>query len=241
VVPVASVRAARRTSLGGHRRRRDRPHPRRDGDALSRLHRERGALPRADPRGHRERTRPARRERHARGDVAGPDVPVASAAGAVRLSGARRARPLSHRRLDPSRRWSLRCERPQRRPGRPRRRQGNSRGPREGLGVAVTDTRVPAPPRPARWQTILPIVPAVAAVLAQIAYPLTEGGARDAATVAVVTLLTAACLVHAALNRGLTFAVVLIVSSAGIGYLSEVVGTTTGYPYGCYSYVTDRL
>ena len=105
----------------------------------------------------------------------------------------------------------------------------------------MTDTRVPAPPRPARWRTILPIVPAVAAVLAQIAYPLTAGDARDAATVAVVTLLTAACLVHAALNRGLTFAVVLFVSSAGIGYLSEVVGTMTGYPYGCYSYVTDRL
>ena len=105
----------------------------------------------------------------------------------------------------------------------------------------MTETYAPSPAHPARWRTILPVVPAVAAVLAQIAYPLTEGDARDAATVAVVTLLTAACLVHAALNRGPTFAVVLFVSSAGIGYLSEVVGTMTGYPYGCYSYVTDRL
>ncbi|MBS9371677.1 carotenoid biosynthesis protein [Rhodococcus sp. B50] len=105
----------------------------------------------------------------------------------------------------------------------------------------MTETYVPAAAHPTRWRTILPVVPAVAAVLAQIAYPLTEGDARDAATVAVVALLTVACLIHAALNRGLTFAVVLFVSSAGIGYLSEVVGTMTGYPYGCYSYVTDRL
>ena len=105
----------------------------------------------------------------------------------------------------------------------------------------MTDTYAPAPSRPARWRTVLPVVPAVAAVLAQIAYPLTGGDARDAATVAVVTLLTTACLVHAVLDRGVTFAVVLFVSSAGIGYLSEVVGTMTGYPYGCYSYVIDRL
>ncbi|MEU5842777.1 carotenoid biosynthesis protein [Rhodococcus sp. NPDC047139] len=105
----------------------------------------------------------------------------------------------------------------------------------------MTGTYVPAPAGPARWRTILVVVPAVGAVLAQIVYPLTQGDARDAATVAVVTLLTTACLVHAALNRGPTFAATLFVASAGIGYLSEVVGTMTGYPYGCYSYVTDRL
>ncbi|WP_241386165.1 carotenoid biosynthesis protein [Rhodococcus sp. CH91] len=102
----------------------------------------------------------------------------------------------------------------------------------------MTGTSVPVS---TRWRTILPVVPAVGAVLAQIAYPLAQGDARDLATVGVVTLLTTACLIHAALNRGVTFAVVLFMSSAGIGYLSEVVGTMTGYPYGCYSYVTDRL
>ncbi|UYP17474.1 carotenoid biosynthesis protein [Rhodococcus sp. Z13] len=99
-------------------------------------------------------------------------------------------------------------------------------------------TRAPAPPR---WATFVPIVLTGAAILAQITYPLTSGGTRDAVTVAVVTFLTAACLTHAAVHRGPGFTLVLFAVSAGGGYLSEVVGTTTGFPYGCYVYATDRL
>lgn len=93
----------------------------------------------------------------------------------------------------------------------------------------------------ARWQTVVPIVFAAAAVAAQIAYPLTAGTARDTVTVAVVVLLAAAALTHAAAHRGLAWAATLFAVSAGGGFASEVIGTETGYPYGCYAYAVDRL
>jgi len=82
---------------------------------------------------------------------------------------------------------------------------------------------------------------AVAAVAAQIAYPLTHGSARDVVTVLVVALLAAACTAHATSHRGGLWAAGLFAISAGLGFASEVVGTATGYPYGCYAYATDRL
>ncbi|MFD3812375.1 carotenoid biosynthesis protein [Rhodococcus sp. NPDC058639] len=91
------------------------------------------------------------------------------------------------------------------------------------------------------WQTAVPVVLAACAVAAQIAYPLTEGAARDRVTVAVVLLLAAASLTHAAARRGLGWAAVLFVVSAGGGFASELIGTATGYPYGCYAYAIDRI
>ena len=82
---------------------------------------------------------------------------------------------------------------------------------------------------------------AVAAVAAQIAYPLAHGSARDVVTVLVVALLAATCLTHAVVHRGVPWATGLFVISAGLGFTSEVVGTATGFPYGCYAYATDRL
>ncbi len=92
-----------------------------------------------------------------------------------------------------------------------------------------------------RWRTVLPIVIAAAAVLTQIAYPLTGGSARAGVTVAVVLLLAAAARTHAVIHRGPGFAATLLVVSAGGGFASEVIGTATGYPYGCYAYAADRL
>ncbi|WP_137723865.1 carotenoid biosynthesis protein [Prescottella subtropica] len=82
---------------------------------------------------------------------------------------------------------------------------------------------------------------AVAAVGAQIVYPLVDGRVRDVVTVAVVVLLAAASVVHATAVRGGRWAAGLVASTAGIGLVSEIVGTATGYPYGCYAYATDRL
>ncbi|NLE79071.1 MAG: carotenoid biosynthesis protein [Rhodococcus sp.] len=82
---------------------------------------------------------------------------------------------------------------------------------------------------------------AAAAIAAQIAYPLTDGRARDLVTVLVVVLLAAAALTHAASTRGLRWAGLLLLATAGIGLASEIVGTATGIPYGCYSYASDRL
>lgn len=92
-----------------------------------------------------------------------------------------------------------------------------------------------------QWPTAVPIVIAATAVVAQIAYPLTGGSTRDGVTVAVVALLAAAALTHAAIHRGLGWATALLVVSAGGGFASEVIGTATGYPYGCYAYAVDRL
>lgn len=87
----------------------------------------------------------------------------------------------------------------------------------------------------------VPAALATAAIAAQIAYPLTEGAARDFVTVMVVVLLAATALAHANRTRGIRWTVLLFVTTAGIGLMSEVVGTATGIPYGCYSYATDRL
>ncbi len=80
-----------------------------------------------------------------------------------------------------------------------------------------------------------------AAVGAQIVYPLVDGRPRDAVTVAVVALLAAASILHAVATRGRLWAAGMVAATAGVGLLSEVVGTATGIPYGCYEYATGRL
>lgn len=87
----------------------------------------------------------------------------------------------------------------------------------------------------------IPVVLALCAVAAQIAYPLVDGRARDLVTVAVVGLLAAASISHAVVHRGVRWAATLVVVTAGIGLGSEILGTATGFPYGCYSYSIDRL
>lgn len=79
------------------------------------------------------------------------------------------------------------------------------------------------------------------AVAAQIVYPLVDGRSRDGVTVAVVALLAAASIVHAVAVRGGRWAAGMVLATAGVGLLSEVVGTATGIPYGCYEYATGRL
>lgn len=82
---------------------------------------------------------------------------------------------------------------------------------------------------------------AALAVAAQIAYPLVEGSVRDTVTVVVVLSLAAAAVAHAWATRGRRWAVTLLVVTAGLGLLSEIVGTATGFPFGCYDYAQDRI
>nr|WP_225443751.1 carotenoid biosynthesis protein [Lolliginicoccus lacisalsi] len=82
---------------------------------------------------------------------------------------------------------------------------------------------------------------AVAAVLAQIAFPLAQGGVADAVTALVVVLLAGAALVHALASRGVVFALALLVGAAGGGLAAEAIGVATGFPFGCYEYALDRL
>lgn len=84
-------------------------------------------------------------------------------------------------------------------------------------------------------------VVAAGAIAAQIGYPLTDGADRDLVTVLVVVLLAATALVHAAATRGVRWTICLFLVTAGIGLTSEIVGTATGIPYGCYSYAVERL
>lgn len=82
---------------------------------------------------------------------------------------------------------------------------------------------------------------AVLLVLTQITYPLTSGDTRDTVTTLVVVLLAATALAHAWASLGLGHALRTLAILSGIGLLSEIAGTATGYPYGCYTYATGRL
>jgi uncharacterized membrane protein len=71
---------------------------------------------------------------------------------------------------------------------------------------------------------------------AQIAYPLTHGGARAGLVVATVVLGWAISVGHAAFTRGTRTALTLVGASTVGGFLVEAVGLTTGVPFGRYDY-----
>lgn len=81
----------------------------------------------------------------------------------------------------------------------------------------------------------------LAAVGAQICYPLTTGTLRDVVTVAVVLQLGAASVLHAAAVRGPAWALRLMVVTAVGGFAVELLGTRTGFPFGDYVYTGGRL
>ncbi|WP_228807858.1 carotenoid biosynthesis protein [Nocardia otitidiscaviarum] len=93
--------------------------------------------------------------------------------------------------------------------------------------------------RAARWPVA--VVPAVLLVAVQILYPLTAGVARDRVTVAVVLLSAATAVTHAGRTRGVRWAVGVLVIVSGVGLLAEMVGTATGFPFGCYNYASGRI
>jgi putative membrane protein len=76
-------------------------------------------------------------------------------------------------------------------------------------------------------------------VLAQIGYPLTEGGTRAALTVATVVLGYLLSVGHALLTRGVRVAAALVVVSTGGGLAVEALGVATGWPFGAYGYSGD--
>lgn len=87
----------------------------------------------------------------------------------------------------------------------------------------------------------IPAVTAMLLVLAQITYPLSAGVERDRITAAVVVLSAATALLHAATTRGSRWATGFFVIVSGLGLTAEIVGTTTGFPFGGYAYAVDRL
>ncbi|MGH8904796.1 MAG: carotenoid biosynthesis protein [Egibacteraceae bacterium] len=94
--------------------------------------------------------------------------------------------------------------------------------------------------RPALWAQWVPVAFGSATVLAQIAYPLVTGAARNRLTVVTVLLFAAASIAHALVWRGPAWTATLVAVTASGGLLVEAVGTRTGIPFGSYAY-TDSL
>jgi uncharacterized membrane protein len=104
---------------------------------------------------------------------------------------------------------------------------------------AAAPSRSPEGPPPAigaPWLGRLPVVLAALAVLLQICYPLITGEARDLLTVVTVVVFAAASVTHAAVHRGVRWAALYLLVTAGLGLLAESVGTATGFPFGQYDY-----
>ena len=88
----------------------------------------------------------------------------------------------------------------------------------------------------ARAAVIVLAVCTTCAVALQIVYPLTRGAVRDRVTVAVVVAFALTCVAHALVTRGTRRAAAVLVVTAGLGYLVEVLGVHTGFPFGSYRY-----
>ncbi|SNS07103.1 putative membrane protein [Geodermatophilus saharensis] len=94
----------------------------------------------------------------------------------------------------------------------------------------------PAALRRAGLPARVPLVLAVLLVLAAIAYPLSDGGARDAVSWTIVLLgsgvsVTAAAAAHGARTGAAVLALVVVTA-----VVFESVGLATGFPYGEYTY-----
>lgn len=97
-----------------------------------------------------------------------------------------------------------------------------------------------APGRAGQPAGLLALGLGFAGVAAQLCYPLVDGVMRARVTVAVVLLLAAACTTHAVSARGARWATGLVLITTGGGLVAELVGTTTGFPFGHYVYATGN-
>jgi uncharacterized membrane protein len=99
--------------------------------------------------------------------------------------------------------------------------------------AALTGQRRAAP----AW---LPLALALLLVGTAIAYPLTDGPARDAVSWSIVLLGSGVSVSHAVLSRGLRTGLGVFAVVAVVAVLTEALGLATGVPYGGYSY-SDAL
>jgi putative membrane protein len=74
----------------------------------------------------------------------------------------------------------------------------------------------------------------VLTVACQIAYPLVHGAARDRLTVLIVLWFAAASVCHAAASRRVALPV--LAATAVPGFVAELVGVHSGFPFGHYAY-----
>jgi uncharacterized membrane protein len=102
---------------------------------------------------------------------------------------------------------------------------------------ALTSRRPATGRAPLGW---LPLVLTVALLGTAIAYPLTDGPARNAVSWAIVLLGSAISVGHAAVSRGLSTGVGVGGLVAVVAVPFEALGLATGFPYGEYRY-SDTL
>ncbi|MDQ1662768.1 MAG: hypothetical protein QOJ68_2748 [Blastococcus sp.] len=82
----------------------------------------------------------------------------------------------------------------------------------------------------------LPMLLAGLLVATAIAYPLTSGADRDRVTWTIVVLGAALTVTHAALSRGGSTAVRVLLLTIGASIGFEALGLASSFPYGSYSY-----
>ena len=99
----------------------------------------------------------------------------------------------------------------------------------------MTSVVVPHVPRAALARAA-PLLLAGLLIASSIAYPLTSGAGRDRVTWTIVVLGAALTVTHAALSRGASTAIRVLLLTVGISIGFEAVGLATGFPYGGYSY-----
>src|SRR5579875_3138915 len=87
----------------------------------------------------------------------------------------------------------------------------------------------------ARGDVLLAALAAVVVAL-QISYPLLHGAVRMRMTVLIVCVFALTCLAHAVVSRGAARALAVLVATAGVGFCVEIVGVSTGVPFGRYDY-----
>jgi uncharacterized membrane protein len=76
----------------------------------------------------------------------------------------------------------------------------------------------------------------VVTALLQIGYPLTSGGGRNLLILAIVGAGATASILHAWVTRGTMTTLLLIAICGGGGFVTELIGVRTGYPFGSYVY-----
>jgi len=85
---------------------------------------------------------------------------------------------------------------------------------------------------------LLPWILAGLTILIQIVWPLTHGTTRDSLTVLAVILFFLTSASHALITRGIFWTMGWFGISAGIGFITELIGVHTALPFGVYSYAS---
>ena len=105
------------------------------------------------------------------------------------------------------------------------------------MGLSHVDPAVHRWLTPGAVARATPVAFAAAVVALQIAYPLVaQGPARDRLTVLIVLCFAVASLSHALVTRGAAFTLALVATTTVGGLAVEVLGVSTGVPFGQYRY-----